>query len=86
MEEKYYLYDVLASEKAFTVNMATALNEASCDHIYKTYLDMFKTSSEQSKELFNLAYNKNWYELTDAQPSDINAQYNKLNDELNSCL
>lgn len=86
MEEKYYLYDILADEKNITVNMATSLNEASCDHIYKTYMTMFIETSKHAADLFNLAYNKGWYTLEEAEQTKINTAHTQLDDELNNCI
>lgn len=84
MEDKYMLYDILASEKAMVANMATALNEASCDGIYKKYHDMFEDSTKEAKDLFNLAYNKGWYTLEEAETQKISECKSKLEGVLNS--
>ena len=82
MEEKYYLQDVLETEKNMTVNMSIALNEASNDELYKKLYKMFDGISKTSKELFTLAYNKNWYTLEKAQKNKIDKEITKLNNEL----
>lgn len=86
MEEKYYLFDILANEKDMTVNMAISLNEASCEHIYKTYLNIFEECSKEAADLFNLAYNKGWYTLEEADQNKIETEHQKLNDELKNCI
>ncbi len=82
MNDKYYLFDILASEKNMTVNMAISLNEASCDNIYKKYFAMFKDVSKTAKDLYYFAYNNNWYQLENAESTKISEEINKLEDEL----
>ncbi len=84
MEEKYYLFDILSSEKAMTVNMATALNESSCDAVYKKYYSMFKSISECSKDLYYIAYNNNWYELEDATKTKLQSAKTKIENEIDN--
>ena len=81
MEEKYFLYDILECEKNLVNNMAIALNEASCDKIYKLYYELFEFSSEISKDLFNFAYNKSWYSLEAAETEKINKELQKMVEE-----
>ncbi|MDD2409560.1 MAG: spore coat protein [Bacilli bacterium] len=82
MEDKYIMMDVLSTEKCLTSNTATALNEASCDSIYKAYYNIFEKLSKEAKEVFNLCYNNDWYSLEEAQGTKINKEYDKLNKEL----
>ena len=37
MKAKYILFDILNTEKNMKINMACALNEASCDEVYDLY-------------------------------------------------
>ncbi len=84
MEEKYYLFDILASEKNLGVNMATAINEASCDYLYKKYISMYKEISELQKDLFNYAYSANYYTLEEADINKINTEIDNMNNEINN--
>lgn len=76
------LNDILEMEKNMTVNMAIALNEASSNHIYKVYYEMFEKLSEEAKTLFTIAYNNSWYQLEEAECTKINEKLTKLNQEL----
>lgn len=82
MSNKYILQDILETEKNMTVNMAIALNEASWDNIYDVYYDMFKELSKEAKELFNIAFNNNWYQLEEADNNKVCQEYSKLSKEL----
>ena len=82
MNDKYMVYDVLETEKNMVVNTAIALNEASCTPIYDTYYEMFDAISKESKTLFTLAYNKNWYTLEKGTKTKIEQEYDKLSKEL----
>ncbi|MDD4706073.1 MAG: spore coat protein [Bacilli bacterium] len=82
MEDKYIMMDVLSTEKCLTSNIATALNEASCDTIYKAYYSIFEKLSKEAKEVFNLCYNNGWYTLEEAPRTKITKESDKLNKEL----
>lgn len=86
MKEKYYLFDILANEKQMVANTAIALNEASCDLIYDTYFDMFKKLSKEAKDLFNIAFNNDWYSLTEVEDKILDDEIKKLEADLNDCI
>ena len=82
MEDKFIMMDVLQTEKNLTVNTATAMNEASCDNIYKTYSDIFDDLTKEVKEIFNICYNNNWYTLEESPETKITKECDKLCNEL----
>lgn len=86
MENKYYLNDILASEKNMVVNMATSLNEASCEKIYKAYYKMFEEASKAAQELFVIGFNKGYFTLENEDYTKISKEYDTLNDEINNCI
>ena len=63
MNDKEYIMDILESEKNLSVNMTYALNEASCDKLYKSYLKMFENINKKVKEIFDLSYKLGFYKL-----------------------
>jgi spore coat protein CotF len=85
MELKDYLGDILETEKNMVVNYAHALNEASCDNLYKEFKRQFDNISNYTKTLFNIAYNNGFYNLEQVQSNKIKQEYSKLSDDL-SCL
>lgn len=78
MTDKEYMLDILDTEKYISVNMTYALNEASCEKLYKKYFEMFKKINESAKEIFDLAYSKNYYKLESADTKKIKSTYNTL--------
>ncbi len=82
MDDKFIMMDALLTEKNLVNNTAIALNEASCDNIYKAYYDIFDKISQEAKELFTLCYNNNWYQLEEAPTTKMTKEYEKLSQEL----
>lgn len=82
MELKDYLGDILETEKNMVINYAYALNEASCDNLYKEYKRQFDKISEYTKVLFNTAYNNGFYTLEEAGQPMITQTCTKLDNEL----
>lgn len=84
MKDKEILEDILETEKNMVVNLATALNEASCKELYDKIFEMFTDVSNMQKNLFTIAYNKGWYQLEEEQENKVCEKYNKLKKELDS--
>ena len=82
MNNEYMLKDLLNTEKSLVLNMATTLNEASCDEIYEVYLNTFLNVSKQAKNLFTIAFNNSWYTLEDAGITKITKEIDKLDKDL----
>jgi spore coat protein CotF len=78
MECKYILYDTLESVKNMVVNYSIALNEASSENIYNEYKKQFNDLSELAKDLFNYAYELEWYTLEEEKTDKINKTITKL--------
>ena len=85
MTDKEYLMDTLDTLKCLSVNMTYAMNEASCDKIYKEYLSMFKTLNKETKEVFDLAYKLGYYTLESEEEKKIKSAIKTLSQELESC-
>lgn len=82
MTDKEYMMDMLDTEKYISVNMTYALNEASCEKLYKKYLDMFKNINEYAKKIFDLAYSKNYYTLEEEETKKIKSAIKTLSQDL----
>ncbi len=82
MNDKEYIMDILDTEKSMSVNMTYALNEASCDKLYKEYFKMFENINKSAKEVFNIAYKKGYYELEEDTNTKINKAIKTLTEEL----
>ena len=84
MTDKEYMMDTLDTLKSLSVNMTYALNEASCDKLYKEYLKMFENINKETKEVFDLAYKLGYYTLEKESNTKIKASIKTLNQELES--
>ena len=84
MSDKEYLMDTLDTLKCLSVNMTYAMNEASCDKIYKEYLSMFKEINKETKEVFDLAYGLGYYTLESEDEKKIKSAVKTLSQELES--
>ena len=84
MSEQNIMKDILSTEKSMVVNTAMAMNEASSNNVYNAYSKIFDDLTKEVKELFTICYNKNWYQLTEADTNQINQTVTKLCGELNS--
>lgn len=84
MTDKEYIMDTLDTLKSLSVNMTYAMNEASCDKLYKAYYDMFKNINKETKEVFDLAYKLGFYKLESEEEKKIKSAIQTLSKELNS--
>ncbi len=85
MSDKEYMMDILDTEKHMSVNMTYAMNEASCEYLYKKYFDMFKNINKATKEVFDLAYQKGFYTLEEEEKKKIKSAVKTLSQELDAC-
>jgi len=69
-------------EKNLVKNYATAITEASNDNLTQKLCELFNMSLNASRDLFNLANNKGWYQLEYAQIQKIEQEYQKLSQKL----
>lgn len=79
------LNDTLLSFKFLVDNFAVALNEASNKSIYDKFKLHFDELSKTQQTLFQLAFQKGWYTLEEADKQKINEaikQNTKKQDEL----
>ena len=85
MTDKEYIMDTLDTLKSLSVNMIYAMNEASCDKLYKEYFNMFKEINKQTKEVLDLAYKLGYYTLEAEEEKKIKSSLKTLSQELDSC-
>ena len=85
MTDKEYIMDTLDTLKALSVNMTYAMNEASCEKLYKEYFNMFKDINKETKEVFDLAYKLGYYTLEAEDEKKIKSTVKTLSQELDSC-
>lgn len=85
MNDKEIVMDILDNLKCLSVNMTYALNEASCAKLYKEYFHMFEIINKYTKEFFDLAYKKGYYQLEKEDSKKIKSSLKTLSQELESC-
>ena len=81
MNDKDYLNSLLSCLKEMTKNFATAMTEASNDHLYEKYEEMFEDISEMQREVYEVIFQNGWYVLEKADTNKITKKYNLLNQE-----
>ena len=77
MNDKDMLNAVLEVEKNLSVNMVTALNEASNETLYEELFPMFECIKDKQRDLYELSFKKGWYSLEEAEEQKVTAAYNK---------
>lgn len=77
------LNDTLLSFKFLVDNFAIGLNEASNKWIYEPYKKAFDSLSETQQTLFQLAFEKGWYALEEAEKTKINEAVKQNTKKLN---
>lgn len=78
MNDEDILNDVLLSFKMLVDNLAIAINEASNDHVYKEYMQLFTDTSKMQAKLFETSFKKGWYILEEADESKITQKYDEF--------
>lgn len=78
MNERDYLVDILSSEKDITKNMCVALTEASNEKLHSELKEIFDTVECLQREAYNLAWNKGWYTLEEAEATKISKKQTEL--------
>lgn len=72
MKDNNYLYHVLEIEKAISNYYSLFLNEASNDYLYENIFSMLEDSKDMAREIYNLLYEKERFELDEADSIKIN--------------
>ena len=81
MNDKDYLNSLLSCLKEMTKNFATAMTEASNDHLYEKYEEMFEDVSEMQREVYEVMFQNGWYVLEKADTNKITKKYNLINQD-----
>lgn len=82
MNDKNYLTDMLETEKNMSVNMTIALNEASNEALFKELFHLFLEVKEKQRTLYELAFEKGWYALEEAEKTKVSEKAKMLEKEL----
>lgn len=81
LNDKDYLNCLLSSLKELEKNYAVVLTEASNEHLYKVYKNIFDNISRLQRDAFELAFTKGWYKLEKADAMALEKEYQCLNNE-----
>ena len=81
MNDKDYLTCLQTALKEMSKNYATAMTEASNEHLYKSYLSIFNELSTLQRDVYKLMFQKGWYSLEITEQSKVNEKYNMLSKE-----
>ena len=83
LNDKDYINNLLSTLKELNKNYVIGLIEASNEHLYQEYKDMFLKYSKMQREVYELMFKKGWYTLEKADKNKINNKFQILNQELN---
>ncbi|KGX85755.1 spore coat protein [Pontibacillus litoralis] len=78
MNERDFINDMLATEKYMTDSFCTALNEASCDHLYQDISTIFNETQDCQRNLYNLMFKNGWYSLEAAEQQKIQQSHQQF--------
>ena len=81
MNDKDYLTCLLTILKEMSKNYASAMTEASNEHLYQSYLSIFNELSTLQREAYELMFQNGWYAMEPAETTKINEKYNTLSTE-----
>ena len=63
-------------------NYVVGLTEASNEHLYQEYKNMFEEYSKMQREVYELMFKFGWYSLEKAESQKISDKYQTLNQEI----
>lgn len=82
LNDKDYLGDLLSSLKCIEKDYVVAMSEASNEHLYQIYHNMFLNIAKMQREVFELMFRKGWYSLEKETSTKIEEKAQMLNQEL----
>ncbi|MFC0523830.1 spore coat protein [Pontibacillus salicampi] len=78
MNERDFVNDMLAMEKYMTDAYCTALNEASCQHLYQDVMALFTESQDCQRHMYNLMFKNGWYGIEAADQQKLQQSYQQF--------
>ena len=82
MNDKDYLNAVLELEKNMSNNYSIALSEASNNILYNEFFDMFEDTKDMAREIYDVLFQKGWYQLEEENCTKINEKISAMEEEL----
>lgn len=81
LNEKDYITSLLTCLKDIEKNYVIAMTEASNEHLYQQYHDMFCNLASLQRETYEVMFQKGWYSLEKAEAQKINEKAQMLTTE-----
>lgn len=81
MNDKDYMNALLSLEKGMVKDYATAMTEASNEHLHQVYQNMFQSINNLQRQLFEEMFRKGWYPLEKAEQQKVMQKENMLQTE-----
>lgn len=78
MTDRDRLNDVLATEKYLTDSLNVAVREASHDALHQEVMNILTETHRLARNVYNLMYEKGWYQLEAAEAKKISQTANKF--------
>jgi len=82
MNDQEKLTDFLCSEKKMSANYDSFASECVNVALRDEFLKLFNQSHQTQTELFKLAQNKGWYQVEQAQSSNVSQAYTKYSNQM----
>ena len=82
LNDKDHLGDLLSSLKCIEKDYVVAMTEASNEHLYQSFHNMFLNIAQMQREVFELMFRKGWYSLEKAESTKIDQTAQPLGQEL----
>lgn len=81
MNDRDFTNDMLTTEKYMTNAYSIALNEVSHESLYRDLKTVFNETQDAQRHLFNLMFQKGWYQLKAADSQHLQQDYQKFSTE-----
>jgi len=72
MSDREYMDDILLTSKTLTNLYHTAVQESSTEDLHYSFKDILNQSLEMQHQIFSVMEQKGWYNMTEAQPQQVN--------------
>lgn len=81
-KDRIYLNQILELEKNISNYYSLFLNEASNDYLYENIFSMMEDSKDMAREIYNLMYINNWYNIEEVDNNKLDMEIKYLENVL----
>lgn len=78
MTDRDRLNDILSTEKYLTDSFNVSAREASHDGLHQQIMQLFNETHQVARNVYNLMYQKGWYQLESANPQKVSQTAQKF--------